>query len=110
MSQKKQRDVSNCHNSKPMSKSMTKSTIGLSILSETPCTLESSSSTKNDDKKCFKNAIKKYSNERQGCFNSKCVKRKLSLRTVDFFMLLVIGLPTHPTFISRALFEGVMAV
>ena len=46
-----------------MSKSMTKSTIGLSILSETPCTLESS--TKNDDKKCFKNAIKKYSNERR---------------------------------------------
>ena len=39
-----------------------------------------------DDKKCFKNRIKKYSNGRQGCFNSKYLQRKLDLRKFDFIM------------------------
>ena len=41
-----------------------------------------------DDKKCYKNRMKKYSNVRQGCFNSKYLKRKLGLRKFDLVMLL----------------------
>ena len=52
-----------------------------------------------DDKKCFKNRIKKYSNWRQECFNSKYLKRKLGLRKFDLVMLLNVGLPTfNPIF------------
>ena len=52
-----------------------------------------------DDKKCFKNTIKKYSHGGKGCFNSNQVKIKLGLRKFDLVMPLDIGIPTlNPIF------------